>query len=251
MTTSSGEPFSRVMNDSAERIESQLIARLDDSPAAVFFCNVHMLMLANDDQELHNAMMAADLLVPDGVPVAWLQRRLGSAAAEVFPGYKAVEAICKHAAKSGKRVGLMGATEEILVAMAKKISFENPGLEVAFRYAPPFGSGSELDISDQTVNEVNQLGLYALFIGLGCPKQEKWIFRHSGRLNCSLLGVGAAFDWIAGTKPMPPVWMQRSGLGWLHRLMLDPARMWKRYFIYNSKFMVFAATKILFGNKSG
>ena len=77
-----------------------------------------------------------------------------------------------------------------------------------------------------------------LFVGLGCPKQEKWIADHQEHLDCHILGVGAAFDWLSGLVSMPPRWMESIGLGWLYRLLNNPTKMWRRYIIYNSKFLV-------------
>src|SRR5690606_5170640 len=133
----------------------------------------------------------------------------------------------------------------VLAALERRLKRDHPGLEVVFRHAPPFGEGSMLDLEDAQSAEINRSQLYCLFVGLGCPKQEKWMHRHRDRLECSMLGVGAAFGWLAGTSRMPPLWMERGGLGWLHRLWDDPSRMWYRYLIYNTKFLIFSLRMIV------
>ncbi|MEJ8568220.1 WecB/TagA/CpsF family glycosyltransferase [Elongatibacter sediminis] len=232
-------------------LEGYLLKALNEGGSSVFFCNVHMLMLASEDSQLAAAMSEVDLLIPDGVPVAWLMRRLGVAHASVFRGYQGMLTVCRQAESLGKPVGLFGATDAVLAALGRRLVTEVPGLRITFSHAPPFADEAGLDLDSSSISEINAQNLHALFIGLGCPKQEKWIGRHAARLNCALLGVGAAFDWLAGSEPMPPQWMERSGLVWLFRFLQNPLKMWKRYLIYNSKFLIFCLKMVVSGRRLG
>lgn len=226
-------------------VEELEAAVLDLQPSrSAFFCNVHMLMLAQEDPLLAQAMNCADLVFPDGAPIAWMQRRHGFAHARVFRGYQAVEALCAAASVAHQPVGFFGSTDAVLDALVKQLEGRFPGLKVDFALAPSQFSTSEIELDSSLVQEINAKNLRYLFVGLGCPKQEVWIDTYADSLNCSLLGVGAAFDWLAGTTRKPPGWMERFGLAWLYRLIQSPGKMWHRYLIYNSKF-IFQAAKLL------
>lgn len=208
----------------------------DDSAYAALFCNVHMLMLSRQDSELASAMEGADYVFADGVPIAWLQSRITGRKAHVLRGYEAVEFLCAHAEVRGKTVGFYGSKVEVLDPLGTRLKSAYPSLHIGLMHAPPYIQG-ELETSQSDLNLINGAKLDYLFVGLGCPKQEKWIHRYADELNCSVLGVGAAFDWLAGTAPMPPPWMAKSGLGWLYRLVREPRRLWKRYLVYNTVFI--------------
>ena len=210
---------------------------------SAFFCNVHMLMLSQEDDALAAAMDSADFVFADGVPLMWLQRALGHSDASVLWGYEAVNLICERSIREGKAVGFFGASDHVLSTLVLNLSKSFPGLKVCFTVAPPIiEQDSPLD--PLLVEQINASGVNYLFVGLGCPKQEKWIHRYAPNLNCSLLGVGAAFDWLAGTTQMPPAWIERMGLAWIFRLLQNPKRMWRRYLIYNTKF-VFSVFQLL------
>lgn len=213
-----------------------------------FFCNVHMLMLSQTDKVLATAMDHADFVFADGVPVAWLQKRLSNQANRVVRGHEVMSALCGQAAQDGKPIGLLGSTDRVLDALTIQLQAEHPGLHIALAKSLPFVDG-ELESSADEIAIINNAGLSWLFVSLGCPKQEKWIERHGVLLNCSALAVGAAFDWLAGTTPRPPRWMERAGLGWLFRLLQNPRKMWSRYLIYNTQFVLKVGRLLLLGKK--
>ncbi len=157
--------------------------------------------------------------------------------------------LCARAAERGDRVGIFGSSESVLEALKSEMKCRFPGLDVAFCEAPPFVD-KDLYSEPEDLDRINGAGLTYLFVGLGCPKQEKWIYRHASGLNCSLLGVGAAFEWLAGKETMPPGWMERAGLGWLHRLSRHPLKLWHRYLVYNSRF-IWAAAGALWRRRKG
>ena len=204
---------------------------------SVFFCNVHMLMLSQEDPVLAKAMDKADWVFADSAPVAWLQRRISGKDAKVIPGYKIMLAIFDRAVKNGEKIGFLGSTPDVISQLVNNLSARFEGLPVAYQYSPPFMQG-ELVLTPEELQELKDADIQWLFVGLGCPKQEKWIATYSGKLNCHTLGVGAAFDWLSGSIKKPPDWMERFGLAWVFRLMNNPRRMWSRYLIYNTKFLV-------------
>jgi N-acetylglucosaminyldiphosphoundecaprenol N-acetyl-beta-D-mannosaminyltransferase len=164
---------------------------------SVFFCNVHMLMLAQEDPALANAMNNADIVFADGVPVAWLQSRVSGKDAIVIRGYEMMLAICQHAATNGEKVGFMGSTQNVMNKLISNLEEKFEGLPVAFQYCPPFMQG-ELTSTEAELKAIKDSGIKWLFIGLGCPKQEKWIAQYKDELDCNILGVRAAFDWLLG-----------------------------------------------------
>lgn len=203
---------------------------------SMFFCNVHMLMLSQEDPVLASAMDNADWVFADGVPVSWLQSRVSGKSAQVVRGYELTLAICEHAARNGEKVGFMGSTDEVIKDLVSNLHKRFERLNIVYQYCPPF-MDNELTSTKEELQNIRDSQLRWLFVGLGCPKQEKWIASYKDEMNCNILGVGAAFDWLSGHVKMPPRWMESSGLGWLHRLINNPLKMWRRYFIYNSKFL--------------
>jgi len=220
-----------------------LLQAMAEGPKSAFFCNVHMLMLSREDAKLSAAMDSADFVFPDGVPVAWLQRRTGTQDAEVLRGYEALEMICGEIADSEKKIGLFGSTQNVLARLSDYLREKYPALKIEFVHSPGL-VGENIRLENELISQINDKNLHVLFVGLGCPKQEKWVAEYAPHLNCSVLAVGAAFDWLAGTTRKPPKWMEKAGLAWFFRLMENPAKMWRRYMIYNTKY-VLASLKLL------
>ena len=203
-------------------------------------------MLSQEDPALARAMDNADWVFADSAPVAWLQRRISGKDAKVIPGYKIMLAICDRAAKTGERVGFLGSTPEVMRQLVNSLSGRFKGLPVGYQYCPPYMQG-ELVLSQEESQALKKADIQWLFVGLGCPKQEKWIATYSSELNCHTLGVGAAFNWLSGSVKKPPDWMERLGLAWVFRLMNNPRRMWSRYLIYNTKFLIKASGFLIRG----
>lgn len=218
-------------------------------PETVLFCNVHMLMLARSDPALARAMARAEWVFADGVPVAWLQSRLSGRRAETLRGYVAMRQLCGLAERRGFGVGLYGASDAMLDRLTARLKGEFPRLEIRFRHAPP-RIDDEFMEDPEILDRIDEADVRYLFVGLGCPKQEKWMDRHRERLPCTLLGVGAAFDWLAGVEPMAPKWMERRGLGWLHRWLHHPLRFFWRYLIYNTQFLFLATREWIRGARA-
>ena len=210
----------------------------------VCISNVHMVITAQQDPPLAEAMRRADMCTPDGAPVAWMLRRLGYASQPRISGTELMLAYFAEAAKRGESVFLLGSTEQTLGDLVQAIGRQVPGLHVVGAVSPPFRPLTELEDA-ALVDHINDSGARTLWVSLGCPKQEKWMLALRGRVEAVMLGVGAAFDFVAGTKPRAPLWMQRLGLEWLHRLASEPGRLWRRYLVTNALFVVGAFRQLV------
>ncbi len=133
-------------------------------------------------------------------------------------------------------MGFYGGSPEVLDSLVRELSARFPTLKIPFAYSPPFRPLSEVEDAG-VVDAIDAAGVKILFVGLGCPKQERWMAAHRESLHCAMLGVGAAFDFIADAKSQAPLWMQRRGLEWLFRLLAEPRRLWRRYLIGNPRFL--------------
>ncbi len=202
---------------------------------------VHMVMEAWDDPAFRALVNRSELVTSDGVPLVWGLQRLGIPHAERVYGPDLTLAVCEHAARRGVPVGFLGGTPAVLDSLAAALRERLPGLHVAFTCSPPFAALTpEEDM--RLVEDIEASGARVLFVGLGCPKQERWMAAHREALSCAMLGVGAAFDFLAGHKRQAPRFMQRAGLEWLFRLLCEPRRLWHRYAVHNPRFVLrFAA----------
>jgi N-acetylglucosaminyldiphosphoundecaprenol N-acetyl-beta-D-mannosaminyltransferase len=206
--------------------------------ATLVHATVHLVMLSHEDEQVRDAVLASDLVVPDGQPLVWALNALGHHLHDRVYGPELMARHCARAARAGTRVYLYGGRNQgALVQLALNLRRAHPGLQIVGGYAPPFRplNGEE---EDALVEEINRSGADIVWVGIGQPKQEKWMRRMRPRLEAPVLvGVGAAFDFHAGLQPQAPDWMQSSGLEWAYRLAHEPRRLWKRYFRYNPRFV--------------
>lgn len=210
----------------------------------VCICNVHSVVTAQQDAGFHAVVTQADLATPDGAPVAWLMRRLGHAGQQRINGPDLMLRYCAEAAGRDERIFLYGNTEPTLDLLCQRLQTLFPTLQIAGHYAPPFRPLTPQE-DDEVVARINASGAGTVWVSLGCPKQERWMAEHRGRIQAAMVGVGAAFDYHAGTLRRAPLWMQHSGLEWLHRLWSEPRRLGPRYFATNSRFLLQAARQLL------
>lgn len=205
--------------------------------AYVCVSNVHMCMEVFDSNEFAEIVNGADLTIPDGKPLSWAQKLLGHSDAEQVRGQDIMNAICERYGEKQLNIGLYGgSSDELLAQVVNKLTARFPDINIAYTYSPPFRPlTTEEDGS--VVKAINDAKVNVLFVGIGCPKQERWMAEHKDSLNCVMLGVGAAFDFIAGSKKHAPRWMQQIGLEWFFRLLSEPKRLWKRYLITNPRFI--------------
>jgi N-acetylglucosaminyldiphosphoundecaprenol N-acetyl-beta-D-mannosaminyltransferase len=229
-------------NEAIERIFDWASRR---ESRAVCVCNVHNLVTARRNPAHAEAVRSADLVTPDGAPVAWMLRK-HDRGQERISGPDLMWACCANAAQLGTEIFLYGGTQPILRQLLQRLSQAFPGLRIAGAYSPPF---RELSAEEDSaiVDMINSSGARMVWVGLGCPKQEAWLHAHRGRIHAVMLGVGAAFDFHAGAINRAPAWMQRGGLEWLHRLSQEPRRLARRYFVTNTLFIMAAMREVLFG----
>jgi len=213
----------------------------------VCLCNVHSVVTAGRDTTLLDAINGADLATPDGMPVAWLLRRAGHCGQERIDGPDLMWNLCATAEERGLSVFLYGSTADTLARLTANLLQQFPRLRLAGMHAPPFRPLTEQETA-QMVERIRSAQPHLVFVGLGCPKQELWMSANRSQLQAVLLGVGAAFDFHAARVRRAPPWMRRAGLEWCFRLLSEPRRLWKRYLITNSLFMVRVARRLLFGS---
>lgn len=205
--------------------------------------NVHSVMESFDAPEFRSCMNSADLVTSDGVPLVWALRRLGIASASRVYGPDLMPAVLRAADREGLRVGFYGGKPEALKLLAELTNRDYPGL-VGYSFSPPFRDLTPEE-DQMIVDRINASGVQILFVGLGCPKQEKWMAAHKERVRAVMLGVGAAFDFMTGATAQAPSWLQAAGLEWLFRLAVEPKRLWRRYFKHNPRFVALFAAQLM------
>lgn len=210
----------------------------------VCIANVHMVMQAYDDPEFRAVVNSADLVTPDGMPLVWMLRRLGHPGQARVYGPDLTLHVLEAAARRGAPVGFYGSTAETLERLEKIYLVRFPGLKINYRFSPPFRLLSPQEDS-RVVDDINASGIRILFVGLGCPKQERWMAAHKGQIHAVMLGVGAAFEFHAKTRRQAPAWVQRMGLEWLFRFSQEPARLWWRYIYHNPRFVILSLMQLL------
>lgn len=209
----------------------------------ICIANVHSVMESFDDPLFRNCMNAADLVTSDGMPLVWALRSLGIPGATRVYGPDLVPAVLRAADNKGLRVGFYGGSPESLKQLVAITERQHPGL-VGYGFSPPFRDLTT-DEDQAVVDRINASGVPILFVGLGCPKQEKWMADHKHRIHAVMLGVGAAFDFLTGLKPQAPHFLQAAGLEWLFRFAVEPKRLWRRYLKHNPRFVAHFAAQLL------
>lgn len=202
----------------------------------VSLCNVHSVVTATRDPEFLMVINNADITAPDGAPVAWALRHLGVVSQERINGPDLMWKYLGKAEQLGQVVFFYGSTDATLEKLRQVVASRFPRLAIGGSYSPPFRTATAQE-DEAEVDAINRSGANVVFIGLGCPKQERWMAAHCGRINAVMVGVGAAFDYHAGTLKRAPVWWQKHGLEWLYRLYSEPRRLFKRYLVTNTLFI--------------
>lgn len=211
----------------------------------VCITNVHSVVTAGQEAAFREVVAVCDMATPDGAPIAWMLRKLGFSGQERINGPDLMWKYCELASQRGESIFLYGGTDKTLAILQPKLLAAFPGLKIAGAISPPFRAlSAEEDAADVAL--INASGAGTVWVSLGCPKQEKWMAAHRGRVNAVMIGVGAAFDYHAGTIQRAPLWMQRNGLEWLHRLLSEPGRLWKRYLVTNTLFILGATKQLVF-----
>jgi N-acetylglucosaminyldiphosphoundecaprenol N-acetyl-beta-D-mannosaminyltransferase len=218
--------------------EAIISAARAGQPGIASFHAVHAIVTSSTDAELLRKVNGFDLVAPDGQPVRWALNLLHRAGLrDRVCGPETMLRLCARAAAEGISIYLYGGSPATIDLLCKNLPEKFPGLKIAGAESPPFRALSAQE-DDEMVRRINDSGAGLVFIGLGCPKQDHFAADHKGRLRGVQVCVGAAFDFHAGNKQVAPVWMQRSGLEWLFRLSQEPRRLWRRYLVTNTLFIL-------------
>jgi N-acetylglucosaminyldiphosphoundecaprenol N-acetyl-beta-D-mannosaminyltransferase len=229
-------PVSMVDYDTAIAVMDRLV----DSRTRGYVCAapVHALMEARRDPEMRDALRGATLVVPDGMPLVWAANLLGERLDDRVYGPELMMRYSDHSAQRGHRVWLYGGRDQgSLVQLALSMRRRHPGIKIVGGYSPPFRA-LEPEEERAVVRQINSAEPDVLWVGIGVPKQEKWMARMRERLDVPVMcGVGAAFDFHAGRISMAPRWMQKHGLEWIYRTVQEPKRLLPRYMYTNPRFV--------------
>jgi N-acetylglucosaminyldiphosphoundecaprenol N-acetyl-beta-D-mannosaminyltransferase len=232
-----GVPVSMVDYERATEVMDRLVTTRERGYVCV--APVHALMEAQDDGDMLSALCGATLVVPDGMPVVWAANLLGESLGDRVYGPELMLRFSAVCAERGHRVWLYGGRDQSsLVQLARALRQRFPGIEIVGGYSPPFRALS--DEEESSVSEqINAARADVIWVGIGVPKQEKWMARMRDRLEAPVMcGVGAAFDLHSGRVSMAPAWMQQHGLEWVYRVAQEPRRLVGRYLRTNPRFVV-------------
>ena len=198
--------------------------------------NVHTTVTSYEDASYCAIQNGGLMAIPDGGPLSTVGQKRGFKDMERTTGPSLMGEIFKISAEKGYRHYFYGSTEETLELLYQKLTDHYPGIQIAGMYSPPFRPMTEEE-NQAIVERINETKPDFVWIGLGAPKQEKWMAAHHGQIGGLMVGVGAGFDYYAENIKRAPEWMQKSNLEWLYRLMQDPKRLFKRYLVTNTKFI--------------
>jgi N-acetylglucosaminyldiphosphoundecaprenol N-acetyl-beta-D-mannosaminyltransferase len=245
-----GVPVSLVDYERAMAVMDGLVERRERG--YVCAAPVHALMVAQDDPAMRAALRASTLVVPDGMPVVWAANLLGERLQDRVYGPELMQRYSQRCAERGHRVWLYGGRDQgSLVQLALSLRRRHPGIQVVGGYSPPFRplSGDE---EEAVARQINEARPDVLWVGIGVPKQEKWMAHMRDRLDVPVMcGVGAAFDFHAGRVSMAPSWMQERGLEWIYRTLQEPRRLLGRYLTTNPRFVAAFARQYVSERRRG
>jgi len=231
-----GTRFAQInMEDTLRAIEKFIT---NGRKSQVCITNAYSLVLMQKDTEFKDITNSASLVVADGEPLTWISKLYGEPIPERVAGPDLVYEFSRRSAKKRYKLFFLGSNSSTLKKMVENLKKIFPSLQIVGAYSPPFKKQFSERENEGMVALINKVKPDVLFVGLGAPKQERWIWEHKDELQVPVsIGVGAAFDFVAGTVKRAPEWMQKCGLEWLFRLYQEPRRLWKRYLIGNTIFI--------------
>lgn len=199
----------------------------------IILANVHLITEAQSNKAVMRAFQSASLAVTDGMPLVWLARKQMPQSERVV-GVELLHALCA----GGGRIFLLGGAEGVAETLARKLCAQHKNLAIAGTACPPFREWSAEE-EHALLNQINNTQPDILYVAFGAPKQELWIHKHKNMLNVPvLIGIGAAFDYAVGRLARAPRWMQVCGMEWLFRFLQEPRRLFARYMMSNSRFIL-------------
>lgn len=226
--------FSGATSELEYLIEEQIV---NNRKSYICFLGAHGVVESERNRLVKKALQEAAMVVPDGMSIVWVGKLLGYKETERVYGPDTMLALCRLSQKKEYKIFLYGATEETLKKLKAKLLLLYPKLRIVGSFAPPFRLLTQ-DEKKDIYAQINTSKAQIVFVGLSTPKQELWMNESVSKLHANaLLGVGAAFDFIAGTKLQAPMWMRGMGIEWLFRLVHEPRRLWYRYTVMNIQFL--------------
>jgi N-acetylglucosaminyldiphosphoundecaprenol N-acetyl-beta-D-mannosaminyltransferase len=215
----------------------------------VCVANVHMLMEAHWNPEFATVVKNADVVTPDGMPLVWMMRLMGARSQDRVAGMDILQELCKLAQIQNLSVYFLGSQTEILSRMRKRLEQEFPKLKIAAMEPLPFRPLTETE--DAALSQrINATGAGLVFVSLGCPKQEKWMAEHRGKIQAVMIGLGGVFPVYAGIHKRAPRIVRELGFEWLYRWIQEPRRLWGRYLKTIPPFIWLATKQILSSNRA-
>lgn len=208
-----------------------------EAPRYVVTPNAHHVAMLHDSEEFRRIYASAWLSLADGMSIMWAARILGAPLPGKVSGSDLFPALCAASAGTGVRIFLLGGRPGAAEEAARVLRERHPGVEIVGTYCPPMGFDSDPAELEKTDRAIRAAAPHLLFVGLGAPKQERWMYTSRERLGVPVsVGVGVSFEFVAGMVKRAPRWMQSSGLEWLYRVGMEPGRLWKRYAVTNPRF---------------
>ncbi len=227
---------------SAASDELVALAGRAERPYLVAHSDVHVLTRILGEEVYGCGVRTFDYICPDGMPIVWLMRRKGAAAHRLY-GPDVMEWMWDRGRAAGVRHFLLGGTDEACELLQNRLGERFPGAQVVGHFCPPMGEWPE-GTNERIVQMIRESGANCVWVGLGCPKQERWLYTHREQLPPAVyFGVGAAFNFHAGLVQQAPAWIRAHGLEWVYRLCREPRRLFKRYLVHNSRFLWYCLTR--------
>jgi len=222
----------------SEAAECLSIMAQEKKTRLIFTANAEHIVLMSSNVEFRKAYSEADYVLADGMPLVWFSRLIGDRLPERVTGSDLLPELCRMAEKKSLKVFFLGGTPEVTPRAIENLLKRFPELQVAGMATPWIDLSDSECVSSDLVESINRTGANILFVGFGAPKQEIWISRNRKQLKTAIVvPVGGSFDFLAGKTVRAPLWMQKSGLEWLWRLLHEPKRLWRRYLIGNFIFL--------------
>lgn len=222
------------MNDACRLVEDTILKK---QKKYICVCPVSTIMACKRNEKALESVNSADLVTPDGMPVVWIGRARGYKNIRRVYGPELMQKICDISDKNGYKNYLYGSSEDILNKLKENLRKRYPSLIISGIFSPPFRQLTKEE-DNKIVEDINNNNPDIIWVGLGSPKQDLWMHEHRDKINAPvMIGVGAAFDFLAGVKPQAPCWIRNNGFEWVFRLVTEPKRLWRRYLIDNPLFI--------------
>ena len=229
------------MNDACSLVEDAILKK---QKKYICVCPVSTIMECKRSDRALESVNSADLVTPDGMPTVWVGKMYGYKNIKRVYGPELMQNICGISKKKGYKNYFYGSSEDVLNKLKANLNKDYPGLVISGVYSPPFRQLTKEE-DDSAVESINNNDPDIIWVGLGSPKQDLWMHEHRARINAPIMvGVGAAFDFLAGVKPQAPRWIRNNGFEWLFRLITEPKRLWRRYLVNNFLFIYYVGIEL-------